>query len=518
MRPRSRSRRGGFVFSLITSLLFYGFWTFLGAGVTFYFSDPDEAANFVPALSSGLLFVMLYWQLAPVVTAGFGASLDSQRLLIYPIPRGKLFTIEILLRLASVPEMVILTAAAAIGLMRNPLYGAKAAPLALSGFSIFVAVNVLLSAGMRSLMERFFQRTRLKEAMLLLLVATGLGFRALFFMRAGKVSFVRFAPAQIFWPWAATARLMLGDPVRWSLPVALLYLVAAYVWGRRQFERGFRSEGNGLGSRERDVASDGVTERLFRLPSRILPDPIAALVEKELRTLVRIPRFRMGYAMSCFFGIAFFLPSLRRAAPGSFFLQNALTLMALYGLLMLGPLSYWNAFGFDRSAVQGYFSWPVKFRSVLVAKNITVVLLIIPQIVVVASVGKAVQFQLSPWKFVETVIVILIASLYWFAMGNICSVRIPRAMDAGKMSDMGNKIQALSIWAAPILLLPIVLAYWARAVFDSELVFGGVLLIAAIVGGIFYVMGLDSAANSAVKGREAMLMQLSQADGPLSIT
>jgi ABC-2 type transport system permease protein len=311
---------------------------------------------------------------------------------------------------------------------------------------------------------------------------------------------------------------MLGDPAGWGLAVALFYLVVAYVWGRWQFDRGIRSEGNKLGRRERDAASDAFAERLFRLPSRILPDPIAAMVEKELRTLPRIPRFRMAYAMSCFFGTAFFLPAFRREDPGSFFLQNALTMMALYGLLMLGPISYWNAFGFDRSAVQGYFFWPVKFRSVLVAKNITVALLLVPQIFLMTTVATAVGLPLTPWKFLETVVVVLIASLYWFAMGNICSVRLPRAMDPGKMSDMGNKIQALSIWAAPVLLLPIVLAYWARVVFESELVFAGMLMIAAIVGGIFYMVGLDSAANSADAGREPMLTQLSRVDGPLSIT
>jgi ABC-2 type transport system permease protein len=354
--------------------------------------------------------------------------------------------------------------------------------------------------------------------MLLLLVAAGLGFRALIVTHVGKANFVRFAPAQIFWPWAAAARLMLGDPAGLSLAVASLYLVASYVWGRWQFERGIRSDEAGSGRRESTaMRNENVAERLFRLPSRMLPDPVAAMVEKELRTLTRIPRFRMVYAMSCFFGIAFFLPALRRSGLDSFFLRNALPLMALYGLLMLGPLSYWNAFGFDRSAVQGYFSWPVKFRSVLAAKNITVALLLIPQLAVVAAVGKAVGIPMSAGKVVETVVVILIASLYWFAMGNICSVRIPRAMDPGKMNQMANKIQALTIWAAPVLLLPIVLAYWARVVFGSELVFAGILLIAAIVGGILYAVGLDSAASTAAKAREPMLMQLSRADGPLSI-
>jgi hypothetical protein len=55
-------------------------------------------------------------------------------------------------------------------------------------------------------------------------------------------------------------------------------------------------------------------------------------------------------------------------------------------------------------------------------------------------------------------------------------------------------------------------------VFDSEIVFSGVLLIAAIVGAIFYRVGLDSAVSAAGSGREAMLMQLSRSEGPLSIT
>jgi hypothetical protein len=149
-----------------------------------------------------------------------------------------------------------------------------------------------------------------------------------------------------------------------------------------------------------------------------------------------------------------------------------------------------------------------------------VAFLLIPQIVLIALVGKAAQLPSSFWKFLEAMVVMLIASLYWFSVGNICSVRLPRPMDPEKMNQMANKMQALSIWTAPLLLLPIGLAYWARAVFENEIVFGAVLLIAAIVGGIFYRVGLDSAVDSATaaRSREAMLIQLSRSDGPLSIT
>jgi hypothetical protein len=126
MRFRVGTRRKGAVFSVLTGLAFYSVWAFLSLGVMLYFADPQGAPNFLPVLSTGLFFVMLYWQLAPVISAGFGASLDLSKLLIYPIPRRKLFAVEVMLRLTNCAEMLILVAGAAVGLMRNPLYGAGA--------------------------------------------------------------------------------------------------------------------------------------------------------------------------------------------------------------------------------------------------------------------------------------------------------------------------------------------------------------------------------------------------------
>ena len=522
MRLRVGARRGGTIFSVVTGLLFYGFWSFFAFGVFLYFDDPANAPNFLTALSSGLLFVMLYWQLAPVITAGFGASLELRKLLIYPIPHGKLFTVEVLLRLTNCAEMPILLAGAAAGLLRNPLYGPAAKILVLSGALIFAATNILLSAGIRQLVERLFSRPRIREAMMLLFVSVAFLPQVLLFMNVRKAALFRLVPVHPLWPWAAVARLMLRDNPALAAALSLLYLGLAYSFGRWQFERSIRYDSGSKPVAPTILSSAGpagLTERLFRFPSRILPDPLAALVEKELRTFARIPRFRLVYAMSCIFGIVLYLPALRNPhVSPSFFIRNALPIMALYGLMMLGPISYWNAFGFDRSAAEGYFSWPIHFRDVLMAKNITVAFLLIPQIVLIALVGRAAHLPASFWKFLEAMVVMLVASLYWFSMGNICSVRMPRAMDPGKMNQMANKIQALSIWTAPLLLLPIGLAYWARAVFENEIVFSGVLLIAAIVGGIFYRVGLDSAVETAVRTRESMLMQLSRADGPLSIT
>jgi ABC-2 type transport system permease protein len=523
MRMRS-ARRAGAVFSAITSLIFYGFWAFIGWAAFLFFVSPRNAPNFLPALSSGLLFVMIYWQFAPILSASFGASLDLRKLLVYPIPRGRLFAVEILLRITSCMEMLLLIAGAAIGLILNPLHGPATAAFVITGATIFAATNILLSAGARSLLERTLLRSRLREIMVLFIVLAGLIPQVLVVANIRKAALVRFLPSQLFWPWAAAARLMLHEPAAASAVIAFFYLAAAWWFGRTQFERGIAYDPAQLsaarsGKQESTDRAGGVADALFRLPARFLPDPIAGLVEKELRTLVRIPRFRLVYAMSCFLGIVLYLPGMSggRRSP-SFFTENAMPVMALYGLLMLGQISYWNAFGFDRSAVQAYFSWPIRFRDALLAKNAAVVLLLVPQIIFVAFVARAARLPSSAGKFLETIAVVLVASLYWFAVGNVCSVRLPRAMDPDKMNQMSNKMQAFTIWSAPILLLPVGLAYWARVVFDSEIVFSGVLLIAAILGVTFYWVGIDSAASAANRGRESMLMELSRSEGPVSTT
>jgi ABC-2 type transport system permease protein len=519
MRLRVGTRRAGTIFGIVTSLIFYAFWTIFALGIAEYLSDPELTGTFLPALSTGLFFAMVYWQLAPVITAGFGASLDLRKLQVYPIPHRKLFTVEILLRLTSCAEMLILLAGATTGLLRNPVYTGAVKPFIALAAILFAVTNLLLSAGTRSWIENLFRRSRLKEAGILLLIALLLLPRLLLAFNVGKGALLRLAPSQIAWPWGAAAHLMLGDGIAASVSVSALWLALAVWFGRRQFERSFREDyAHTSPHQPPEPRPSGFKELLYRAPSRFLKDPLAALVEKELRTLFRIPRFRMVYAMSSFFGVILYLPSLRSPQNlPSFWVRNSVTIMALYGLLMLGPISYWNAFGFDRAAVQGYFSWPIRFRDALVAKNIAVAFLLLPQIALIALVSRAVRLPVTPRECAEAVMVILIAALYWFSMGNILSVRMPRAMDPDKMNQMSGKLQALSIWMAPLLLLPIVLAYWARAVFDNELVFAGILLIAAVVGKIFYDVGLDSAVSAANTRRESMLVELSRSDGPLSI-
>ncbi len=73
--------RGSAVFSAITGTFFYVVFAFLGWVLETLFSSPEVAANFVQVLSAVLLIATLYWQLAPVITASFGASIDLRKLM-----------------------------------------------------------------------------------------------------------------------------------------------------------------------------------------------------------------------------------------------------------------------------------------------------------------------------------------------------------------------------------------------------------------------------------------------------
>src|SRR5438045_2436600 len=83
------SRRGALV-SIGTGLVWYGFWTAISIAAFQYTSAPpgdNPVAAVRLNLPVGFMLVMMYWQLAPLVSASLGASLDLKKLLVYPIAR-----------------------------------------------------------------------------------------------------------------------------------------------------------------------------------------------------------------------------------------------------------------------------------------------------------------------------------------------------------------------------------------------------------------------------------------------
>jgi ABC-2 type transport system permease protein len=513
---RRLAGRRSTLFAVVASFIWYGIWT--GAAIAAAFgaasAEPAELHTWLPV---GLLCVTAYWQLMPVLSATMGAALDIRKLLVYPVPPGKLFLIEVLLRLTGAVEMLLVLAGAWIGLASNRELGAGVLPRLTLTVLVFVLLNLLLSSGTRSVLERLLSRRRLREFVALLtmmiavmprlLIATGHRGRSL-----GRVGL---ALQAVGLPWTAAARAMLGE----TRAVALLSLAAwtclAAAFARAQFARNLRYDA--VAAQATPVASpsrrSGVMERFYRLPTLLLPDPLAAIVEKELRSLARTPRFRTVFIMGFTFGLAVWFPSIasHSTRPAWF-----LTVVSVYALILLGQVSYWNCFGFDRSAAAFYFAAPQQVSTVLAGKNIAALLYIYLEATVLIAVTTALRLSYGWQNALETLIAMGVCALYLLAIGNLSSVHYPRGLAPDRTGSGGGRgVQGLLFLVYPLALLPVGFAYLARYAFDSEWIFGLVLAGAALFGGGVYYMAMQSAVHAANARREQIMADLSRGDGPV---
>lgn len=511
----------GAVFSAITAVAWYGMWSVIS---WFAFATARGAPSEV--LSSYLPFVFLgiwiYWQAMPILSASMGSSLDMRKLLLYPVPHGSLFRVEILLRAVSAGEMLLFLTAGAAGLALNPHASAWRAAISAA---LYAAFNLVLASGARSLLERLLSKRRVREVLVFLLFMLWMVPRFLFLggQRSGLLRSWNAAMETVIWPWTAAAWAALGHSAGAALLSLALWTLAAALFARNQFERSLRFDAAAAQSTplpKGAVPARSSADALYRLPSALLRDPLAAIIEKELRSLARTPRFRMVFVMGFSFGLMVWLPMILggRAARHPTLSRNFLTVVCVYALTLLGQVSYWNCFGFDRSAAQIYYAAPQSIRTTLLGKNLASLVFIYLEALILSAVVTVFRLGVGIAGFLENLLVLAVCALYLLAMGNISSVQYPRGLNPERVSHGGasSRFQALIFLLYPLALLPVFLAYLARYAFSSDLVFYLVLAMAALIGAAVYWIAMDSAAATAIGRREQIISELSRADGPIA--
>ncbi len=524
LRGRGFRRNPGAWLSLIPTLFFYGVFTLAAVGAFALYSYLPNPATLLLALSGGLLGVFLYWQIAPVVTVTSGASLDLQKLIVYPINLDRLFIVEVLLRALTVGEMLLVLAGIGLGIVNNPsTRGSLPLLRILTALSTYAVFNMAVAAGVRSSIERLFQGRRTKEISRLLFVLLCATPGVLAGLHLHYSRMLPYLPLQLGLPWGAAANFVLSPRVSrasGALAILLIWTGLGYYFGRRQFYRVLRADP--FAGREPVAPQSNEStwsETFFRLPRRLFRDPIAAMVEKDLRSLSRSSGFRMTFFMGFTFGIVIFVPQvIGSPAEHSFLREHFLAWVSLYSLLLVGAYSFWNAFGYDRGAVQFYFSAPVRFRDVLYAKNICALFAQTLELILITVVFSILPVNFHWLGVLEAFTVTGVACLYLFSMGNLTSVRFPIPMNPDKTSrgSSARGKSAFSMLVLPVAFFPIALAYWGRHVFDSEPVFYLLLLLAAAIGAVIYWISMDSALNLTLTQRERMINTLSRGSGPVS--
>lgn len=513
-----RGNRPRLAFTVAMSVVWYGLWSVGAVAVGMLLAEAEDMDRLSILLPRGLMIAFLYWHVIPVLMVSTGATLDLKRLLAYPIPTKQLFGLEVLLRLSTSLEMMVVLAGATAGLLANPALPSWG-PV---GLLPFVVMNLFLAAGLRNLLVRLLARRYVRElSVLLLVLAAGLPQVLLVSGIPGFMRELLASPPSPIWPWSAAARVALGEAALTPWAILLLWTAVAYGFGRWQFNRGLRFDSAAAGATDlRRGRWEFWLDRLYRLPSAVFFDPLGAIVEKEIRVLSRAPRFRLVFLMGFSFGLLIWLPiALRGAAIGSsVFVSNYLTFVSVYALLLLGEATFWNCFGFDRAAAQLYFLTPATMSSILVGKNIAAAVFVFIEVSAVAVACFLLRMPVSVPKLVESYAVTCVLALYMLAAGNLASVHYARPVNPRQSwrSASAGRFQAMLVLIYPVIGIPVILAFLARYVFGGNVAFYTVLALSGALGVVIYRVALGKSVAAIEKRRETLCATLAEREGPVT--
>ena len=512
----------GSILATLLSILWYGAAVLVGVGFATLLPSlpvPEIQKN----LGIGLLGVFLFWQIGPLFTLSSGWSLQLNKLLIYPIRKQTLFAIETFLRLTTAPEMIPVLIGAAAGLLRHRELPAWWGLCIL----LFIPLNLFLSLSVRELVLHSFERNRFRELFTVLLISigllpqlllrTGLGHRIQPYFSAVSNTAIS--------PWGQTAHLALGIATPWEWLGLAAWTVLFFLTARALFERSLASEETlrssaasaGRAAKPKDLA--GARGAWAYAPSWLFRDPLAALLQKEFQSLVRMPRFRVSFGMACVFSVIVFFPLTFRISGGrnEFLSDNFLVIVTLYGLLILSDALMLNIFGTDRAATQVYFATPTDLRLVFRAKNIVALTFVALQAALVMVVVLLARMPVSLADVLNAIGSAAVVGLFYMAVGNLSSVMVARPIDPAQTfrKQVGAKTQIWLLFCSIGTMILVGTAYLARWAVGAN--WGGLLVLTVElgIGMIVYKISLDSAVERAARDTEKIMSALSKNASPI---
>ncbi len=524
MRNHLPRTNAGTILMWCVSLVWYGM--FAGFGVFLAISLPElsvaQLGEWVPV---GLLAVFLFWQLVPLFTLSSGWSLQLNKLQIYPVGSSALFGIEVLLRFTTAPEMILVLVGAFIGLLRHP---------AIPGFAplfllLFIPVNLFLSLAVREFILHAFERNRFREIFAILIISIAVLPQLLARTALGRMlAPYFFAVARgTATPWRESSALSLGQFSILDLVLILFWTAVCYSLARWQFEKGLRQEGGfragpSILTSRPEGAKLGLLQKLGDLPNRLFRDPMAALLQKEFHSLLRMPRFRVTFGMACVFSVVIFIPIAFGAGSSSrhgFLHENFLPMVTLYGLLMLSDVLLLNVFGLDRHAAQMYFVAPLPFETVLKAKNLTAIVFIAAQSAAVLLFAAIFRAAVTPLNIANSIAAAAVVGIFFLTVGNLTSISMARPIDPTQTfrKQAGGRMQLWFALCSVGMFLLVGSAFLARWALQNNWALLGVLSIEFVIGLIVYRIATQSATERGLREREKLLAALSKGPSPVGV-
>ena len=510
----------------LVGMIWVGFFSgamALGLAVAFYFGGyafvSKGKANWL-----GLLYwaVFFWWQVFPLFVMGFASEFQFANLLRFPLSLRAFYLLGLgygfsdFGAISSVCWILSMVAGAAVA---RP----SILPPMLVVSLLFILVNVTTERLIGSWMEKLLSKRRWREIFVTVFVLSmvSLNFLNPAFQRWGngiRPRFLRYVP-YLNWTPGSLAGNAVGAAAVWNTQgfavtvgglIAWLALMSGLLWRRyaAQYagEEISDSPGQTRKLRERRAAAAGGD-----FAPELLSPQVAGVIGKEFRYLMR-----NGFAflslvvppiMVTFFAVQFGPGSMLKehSVKAPLFFQGILAYMIL---ILMAPA--YNAFAYEGKGIQTYFMAPLRFRNVLIGKNLFLVGVIVFEL--------ALCFTLLTWRIgwpgTRLFAALLSAGAFavagQLAIANWSSLSFPKKMEMGKMK--GQRNSGVSVWVAfgaQILVGSICgLVFGVGHWFGNEWVPLGVFtaLTMAALGG--YAASLDALSRLAEKKKELLIETL----------
>jgi hypothetical protein len=466
--------------------------------------------------------IFLFWQAFSIFVAGFGASFEFRSLLRFPFSLGAFYVVGLAYgfadfsALASIFWLLALTVGVAIA---DP----SLLPAMFIVVLLFTMLNVTFERLLGSWLERLLARRRTREYLfgIFIMLTVGVQFiRPLLTRYAGGAasSLPRFLtylspfPPSLAGDAIAAAGRGRGGELFASAGGLLVYIgiLSALIWQRlaQQYRGEELSEAAAPSRTVVRPAGIPVTRDLLQP----FPPQVAAILRKEFRYLSRNGFVLVALLMPPVLVLLFTSqfggkhPSVthRGVSPDMLFPG-----MTGYVILMLMTPAY-NCFAYEGRGIQTYFTAPVRFRDVLLGKNLLHAGVLAFEVTLSMSV-LALRIGLpSTPVLLATIAAVVFAVAGQFAIANWVSLSFPRKLEFGSMR--GQRSSGVSIWVAfgiqiflaGVCSLILLMGRWTNSPWLPAEAFVG--LAAASVAG--YFAALDALSGVAEKKKEILIETL----------
>jgi ABC-2 type transport system permease protein len=470
-----------------------------------------------------LLFwaIFLWWQLVPVMVAGFGAALEFRTLLRFPLSFAAFYIIGLAYGLTD------FTGAAAVCWIIAVICGAAVASLALLPALLLMAVlyiafNLTLERLLGSWMERLLAGRRARELFVggFILLMVSLQLVGPLLNRYGNsaepwlvraLPYISYFPASLVGKGVGAAAA--GNYSAFALAVVAIACYPAFfgalLWMR--FAAQYRGEELNETAEPTKIVRNSARTEAGADGLGLLSPQVAAVIRKEVRYLLR-----NGFA-----AVLLFLPPIlvfglisqssllrlmgsKGVSPEMFFPG----LVAYIILILMAPA--YNSFAYENAGVQAYFTAPLRFRDVFLGKNFVQVCLIVTELTLcIAAFCYRVGLPPAP-IFFATLAAVAFTVIGQLSIANWSSLSFPRKLTFGQIQGQRqSKMAVLVAFAAQILLfgissLVLGLGRWTGDRWLPAEAF--TLLAAAAIGG--YAASLDALTSYAEKKKEKLIEAL----------